>query len=203
MIASGLAGLGYEMVWTQMLAVALGHESVAVMAVLVAFFAGIALGAWLLDKPIRRSARPEYLYAVLELTIGGWALGLIILIPAFNRLVFAALGTEPALMWHWLVAFLGTFLLLLPATAAMGATLPAMERVVSRHTNNANAVSSLYAANTLGAMLGTVAGTFVLARLFGFTVTLILLALVNLVCALLVARAIPDTPMAMTSGRPN
>ena len=66
----GLAGLGYEMVWTRLLTVSLGHEMVSVLAVVSAFFAGFALGFWLLDGPIRRSARPSLWYAGLEASIG-------------------------------------------------------------------------------------------------------------------------------------
>ena len=47
---SGFAGLGYELVWTRMLAVGLGHEIPAVLAVVAAFFCGLALGAWVLDR---------------------------------------------------------------------------------------------------------------------------------------------------------
>ncbi|WP_295883101.1 hypothetical protein [uncultured Thiohalocapsa sp.] len=52
---SGSAGLGYEMVWTRMLAVGPGHEIVAVLAVIAAFFAALALGAYagLVDGPRR------------------------------------------------------------------------------------------------------------------------------------------------------
>ncbi|MEO0574499.1 MAG: spermidine synthase [Pseudomonadota bacterium] len=183
MITSGFAGLGYEMVWTQMLSVALGHESVAVLAVLGAFFAGLAMGAWLLDALIRNSAVPGRIYALLEATIGVWALLLIVLIPMFNTAVFNILGAEPSATFHWFVAFSGTFILLLPATAAMGATLPAMARVFEQLRNDGISVGGLYAANTAGAMCGTVAGTFVLARLFGFQTTLVLLAMINIGCA--------------------
>jgi hypothetical protein len=52
---SGFAGLGYEMVRTRMLAVGLGHEIIAVLAVVSAFFCGMALGAWRLDGVVSRS----------------------------------------------------------------------------------------------------------------------------------------------------
>ena len=42
LFGSGLAGLGYEMVWTRLLTVGLGHEMVSVLAVVSAFFAGFA-----------------------------------------------------------------------------------------------------------------------------------------------------------------
>mgnify|MGYP000435177204 CR=1 FL=1 len=42
---SGIAGLGYEILWTRMLTVSLGHEIISMLGVVSAFFAGIALGA--------------------------------------------------------------------------------------------------------------------------------------------------------------
>ena len=48
-LASGFAGLGYEIVWTRMLSLALGTEIMAVLGVITGFFAGLALGAFVLD----------------------------------------------------------------------------------------------------------------------------------------------------------
>lgn len=181
--ASGFAGLGYEMVWTRMLALSLGHEIVAVLAVLAAFFAGLSIGAFALGERIRRSDRPARWYAVLEILIGAWAIALVWLIPLFNGLVAAWIGEQPSPFWHWSVAFGSTLLLLLPATAAMGATLPALERIFVVLFGPGRHVGGLYAANTIGAVLGTLLTTFVLVPTFGFAQTLWLCALVNLACA--------------------
>ena len=50
---SGMCGLGYQMVWSRMFAIGLGHEMPSLLAVVMAFFAGLAIGAsiildWLL-----------------------------------------------------------------------------------------------------------------------------------------------------------
>lgn len=196
---SGAAGLGYQMVWTRMLAVGLGHEIVAVLAVVAAFFAGVALGAWGLDARMGRSPRPGRWYAALEATIGLWSLALIALIPAANDLAASLIGIEPSALRHWGVAFLLPFALLLPATAAMGATLPAMERLVRRLPSGGHAVGGLYAANTAGAVAGTIVTTLWIAPTFGFTATLLLLAALNLICSigtLLVAARTESTAAA-------
>ncbi len=187
MILSGFAGLGYEMVWTKMLAVALGHEIVAVLAVIAAFFTGLAIGAYSLDSRIRASAVPGRWYVVLELIIGAWALALIFLIPWFNETMPVIIGEQPSAFRQWASVFVATLVLLLPATAAMGATLPAMERLVSALKQDGWAVSGLYAANTFGAVLGTMLTTFVIAPMLGFTASLLLLATVNFACAIAVA----------------
>jgi spermidine synthase len=68
---------------------------------------------------------------------------------------------------QWTVAFCGTFLLLLPATAAMGATLPAMERVLARMRRQGTSIAALYAGNTFGAVLGVLGTAFWLDPEFG------------------------------------
>ena len=57
--ASGFAGLGYEMVWTRLLTAALGSEMMAVLGAIAGFFAGLSLGAFFLDGPIRRARSPQ------------------------------------------------------------------------------------------------------------------------------------------------
>ncbi|MGA9539233.1 MAG: hypothetical protein WBR24_25295 [Desulfobacterales bacterium] len=70
MFLSGFAGLGYEIVWTRMLSATLGHEIIAVLAVVSAFFSGLALGSWTLDRPISAAKNPGRWYAGLEFSIG-------------------------------------------------------------------------------------------------------------------------------------
>src|SRR5688572_2651842 len=97
---TGATALGYQLVWTRMLANTLGHEMPAVLAVVTTFMGGLALGAWCLGGPIRRSAYPGRWYAGLEIFIGAWAMA------------------APAGLW------------LLPAMIAMGASFPAMVNLV-------------------------------------------------------------------------
>ena len=73
-LLSGFAGLSYEIIWTQQLSLGLGHELVAVLAVLAAFFGGLALGALSLGRAIERSTRPARGYAACEALLAGWAL---------------------------------------------------------------------------------------------------------------------------------
>lgn len=180
---SGVAGLGYQMVWTRMFAVALGHEMPSVLAVVSAFFGGLALGAWVLDRRIARSPRPGGWYVGLELLIGVWGFVSLALIPMANDFALRAIGIEAPPGRHWLVAFLCPFVVLLPATVAMGATLPVMERCVAPRTRDGRCVGGLYAANTAGALFGTLSAAFLIIPAFGYRLTLVTLAVVNFVCA--------------------
>ncbi|MFN3616094.1 MAG: hypothetical protein ACK4WC_16260, partial [Rubrimonas sp.] len=62
LVASGFAGLGYQVIWTRMLSAALGAETLAVLAVVAAFFAGLAAGALAFDRRIAASRRPGLWY---------------------------------------------------------------------------------------------------------------------------------------------
>lgn len=183
MVASGFAGLGYQIVWAQQASVWLGHESSAVLAVIGAFFAGLAIGAATLGRIAETSARPGRWYAVCEALIGVWALLLVAAMPWAGRSLLSLTGPEPSPAWQALVAFGGTFLLLLPATAAMGATLPALARALSSSPREVNGLALLYAGNTLGGVLGVLAAAFWLVPALGLSATATLCAALNLACA--------------------
>src|SRR3989440_4042100 len=179
---SGSAGLGYQMVWSKMLATGLGHEMPAVLAIICAFMGGMAIGAWTLDGVVARSQRPDRWYGLLEIFIGLWGLLSTALIPIANQSALRLIGVEPSPWRHWSVAFALPFLALLPATAAMGATLPAMERFVAPLTANRRCVGALYAANTMGAVVGTLVAALVIVPALGFRRSAWLLAAVNALC---------------------
>ncbi|WP_232831258.1 fused MFS/spermidine synthase [Peristeroidobacter agariperforans] len=183
MVASGFAGLAYQVVWTQQSTSWLGHESAAVLAVVAAFFGGLALGALTLGSRIDRSARPARWYAGCEIVIGAWSLTLAALLEPASSALLGLIGPQPSATWHWFVAFFGTALLLLPATVSMGATLPAMERVFATTSARNISISALYAANTAGAVVGVIAAAFWLVPQLGLAHSSLACAVLNFVCA--------------------
>lgn len=183
MAASGFAGLGYQIVWTQQAGTWLGHEAVAVLAVVAAYFGGLALGAATLARRIDRSAHPARWYAGCEAVIAGWAVVLAFAMAPAGQALAGWLGDEPSTGWHLALAFAGTFLLLLPATAAMGATLPAMERVAAAWRTRAGSLAALYAANTAGAVAGVGVVAFALIPQIGQARAALVCAALNAACA--------------------
>jgi spermidine synthase len=182
--ASGFAGLGYEIVWTRQLSIAFGTEMMAVLGAVAGFFGGLALGAFVLDRPIRCSRSPWTVYAALEAVIGLWGLINIWLLPVAGRAISPLLGTEPAPALLWAVSFALPTLVLLPATVAMGGTLIALERMMREATGDARVTAGVYGANTAGAVAGTLVSTFFLLPALGLSGTLVCLAGVNAGCAL-------------------
>lgn len=189
MAASGFAGLGYQIVWTQQLGLVLGHESAAVLAVVAAFFGGLSLGARWLGRRVETSEKPLRWYAGCEALIGLWGGLLMLGMPAASGAALRLIGPDATPLWHWAVAFGASFFLLLPATAAMGATLPAMARLGTA------GLAPLYAANTLGAVIGVLTTAFWLIPAWGLTTSSGLCVAFNLGCALLAGTALQARPM--------
>jgi spermidine synthase len=202
MVASGFAGLGYQIVWTEQCALWLGHDAAAVLAVVAAFFSGISLGSLLLGARIERSLRAARWYAGCELGIALWSLLLVWLMPQVSPLLLRLTGVQPSAVWQWSVAFGGTFLLLLPATAAMGATLPAMERMTARWRGEGQQLAELYAGNTFGAVLGVLAAAFWLVPALGLARTAVCCSALNLSCGATALAVFSNTGAAPASAAP-
>lgn len=200
MLASGFAGLGYQIIWTQEFALCLGNESASVLAVVAAFFAGLAAGALAFGSRVEASAHPQRWYAIAELATGIWGLLLAVAMAPVGGIVLRLTGTNPTALWQWSVAFISTFLILLPATAAMGVTLPAMERAVSAQAREGRSIAGLYAANTVGAVIGVLTIALWLIPHFGLLRASCACVVFNLLAAI-VAWRIWDARAAHTPTR--
>lgn len=167
---SGAAGLIYEIVWSRQLILVFGNTTQAISAILTGFFGGMVIGSALGGRIADRINRPLRMYALLEVTL----VAVVLLTPAsfllmqdIYRGVFDVLVASPRLLA--LVRFGLSLLALGPATILMGATLPALTRYLSRGASLSIEFSRLYGANTVGAILGTMAAGFVLIELFGLS----------------------------------
>src|ERR1041384_120755 len=69
---SGFAALGYQILWAKMFALTLGHEFPAVITVIVAFFAGMAIGSAFANKIVQRLGPSAF--ARVEFIIGACGL---------------------------------------------------------------------------------------------------------------------------------
>src|ERR1051325_8584522 len=177
-----MAGLGCQMGWSRQCGMGLGTEMASVLAVICGFLGGMALGAWALDSRIGRSPCPGRWYAGLELAVGCWAMLTTFFLPSVQEIALHWIGLEPSFLRHWSVAFMIPFVVLLPATTAMGATLPAIDRWLAPAFGERRAIGFLYALNTAGAVCGTLLAAFLTIPALGFRGSLLLFAALNLLC---------------------
>jgi spermidine synthase len=179
LFASGAAALIYQVLWIKQLALVIGVDVRAVTTGVSAFFAGLALGGWLFGRIADRSRRPLLLYAWLE------AGALVLALAATFALAraaapFAALEKHAG-VFAWALPFV---LVGLPAVL-MGGTLPVLMRALKPRSGDVGGAGGrLYAANTAGAIAGTLAPTFVLIPSLGVQGSAFAAAFLNAVAAL-------------------
>ncbi len=188
-LASGAAGLLYEVVWSKQLAYVLGSSLHAAAAVVAAFLGGLALGARVLGVPLSRRGDGARTYAWLELGVAVLGLLLLPLLRLSDPLVgqlYRALGGESGAFAAARLGLLVVFLL--PPAALMGATLPVLVAHIERDRVGAG-LARLYALNTFGAVVGSLAAGFVLLPVIGLTATTFVAAGLNLLAAALAWRS--------------
>ena len=174
---SGFAALLYQTAWTREFAFLFGTSELAVVAVLAAYMGGLALGAAAASRYVGRLARPVLAYGVLELGIAFGALAVPFLIRAVQAAylgVAGGLDAPPDTMGLTTALFhlVGSFVVLVPCTALMGATLPLLARyAVAEDSQVGPRIGILYAVNTFGAIAGTLVAAFVLLPALGLRQT--------------------------------
>jgi spermidine synthase len=165
---SGFVALLYEVLWTRLFSLHLSHTLAAASAVLAAFMGGLAGGALAAGARSHRIDAPTALraYAGIEAGVAVYAVCLPWLLHLAQPLLAAVYRDGDA---GWLFGALRVVLALaivgLPA-AAMGATYPLMIRAGGAPIITTRA-DVLYAVNTAGAALGTVATGFWLLPTLG------------------------------------
>ena len=167
-VLSGAAGLIYEIVWSRQLVLVFGNTTQAVSAILTGFFGGMAIGAAVGGRIADRVRSPLRMYGILELVL----VVVVLVTPISFRLIhevyrgiYPSLESTPQLLA--LVRLVLAVAALAPATILMGATFPSLTRYLARTSALSRAFGRLYAANTLGAIVGTLAAGLVLIELFG------------------------------------
>ena len=171
---SGLAGLIYEVSWTRLLTLHIGHTTAAASAVVAAFLGGLAIGAGVGGAVASRLTprRSLHCYIGLELAVAVAALVLPFELRALTPLLrWAYADGAPALLFPFIRVIACLVMVFAPA-AALGATFPMAIRWFANEAENpAQSSSALYVVNTIGAAVGALLAGFVLLPALGISGT--------------------------------
>jgi spermidine synthase len=179
--ASGCAALIYEVVWYQLLQLAIGSTSVSLGILLATFMGGLCIGSMWLPR-LRPSGHPLRLYAKLEIGLAACAVLVQFAIPLLSRVYMT--GAEhgmPSMLLRGLLAAV----CMLPPTILMGASLPAIVRWIRGSEEGVAWWGYLYGGNTAGAVLGCLLAGFYLLRVFNMTTATLFAAGINVVVGLI------------------
>lgn len=172
---SGFVSLAMEIVWSRMLVLYEGTSIYAFSAMLAFMLAGIGLGGWW-GARVERWKDPLLALARLELGVA--------IAVAFGLAVFKYMDNGSVIM--------PPLIMVGPAALLLGVAFPVAVRCYTDHAYAiGRRVGELYAWNTIGCILGALAGGFLLVPLVGAAKTgAIMVALAAIASvALLVAHA--------------
>ena len=174
-IFSGASGLIYQVIWMRQLTLIFGSTVFATSTVLTAFMAGLALGSFYFGRKIDESDQsPLRIYALLEAGIGAFCLVWPLILSVLGALyVLIHRNVTSEFYTLSLIRFVLTVAVILIPSTLMGGTLPVLTRFfVKRLEQLGTNIGVLYALNTFGAVIGTVAAGFFLLEAFGIRWTL-------------------------------
>ncbi len=160
---SGLCALGAEVVWTRLLALMLGATVYTFSIILAVFLIGLGIGSSAGSVWTRTLKRPRLALGacqlLLALAVAWTAYAVSDLIPSwpFNPLAV----TNPWRLFR--VDFMMCLMAILPPALLWGLSFPlALAGVASKEQDSGALVGEVYAANTVGAILGAVGFSIVL-----------------------------------------
>ena len=187
---SGLVSFTYEVLWTRLLEHLLGGSVYAFSTMLASFLMGIALGAAVASRYGSSRSRAGFGFAICQLGIA-----------LFSLVAFATVDSIPDLTHNLysmgvsklLTDWAASTLTLFPAAMLIGATFPFAVRILARDENEAGSASAkVYAVNTIGSVVGSVAAGFFIIPALGYAGTLIACVALNLILAIGAAITVVD-----------
>ena len=184
----GFTALAYEVLWTRLLVFSIASTVYSFSMMLTVFLLGIFLGSLLLIPFSSKIKNSHTMLMVLQGGIGIYVIGSIygiesILSPPWNAY---NLGNPATAFWNY---FRDSAALMLVPTLLLGMCFPLLiQLIANKHENIGQATGQIYAANTMGAIFGSLFSGFLFLPHFGSQVSLALLATINLFIMVLLFR---------------
>ncbi|MFQ5559637.1 MAG: fused MFS/spermidine synthase, partial [Nitrospinota bacterium] len=182
---SGYTALVYEVIWTRILGFILTGTIFAFTIVLATFLFGIAAGSFVfsrfLDK-IRNLGTLITTLAVVEILIGITSVALLNVFEAMPRFDFySKIDSTPAWGEFIYLNFFTCFIALSPPAFLFGATFPLVCKIYNRSWRDVGTnIGDIYSVNTVGGILGSFTGGFILIPFVGMQNSVVFMGLINI-----------------------
>jgi spermidine synthase len=153
---SGMTALGAEVVWTRLLSLLLGGTTYTFALILAVFLMGLGIGSGLASLLARSVVRPRLVFGLCQAALCAaiaWAAVMIgSSLPYWP--IDPSLSMSP--WFNFQLDVVRCLWMVLPGAILWGASFPlALASVASSDRDAARVVGGLFAANTLGAILGS------------------------------------------------
>lgn len=155
---TGTASFIYEIGWIRMLSLVLGGSTHAFELMLSAFVLGLALGGLWIRTRIDHVGNPLKVLGLVQVVMGLCAISTLALygttFDAMGRLVSILPKTDTGYLQFNLASHAIALAVMLPTTFCAGMTLPLITYVLLQAGKGERSIGAVYAANTVGAIVG-------------------------------------------------
>lgn len=192
---SGATALAAEVLWTRHLSLFIGATVYGFALILSVFLLGLGLGSTLGSRLALRLRNPQIALGLCQLflcILMAWSVFLVT-----QNLPYWEVNIAGDLPWQRLqIDFLRCLIAMFPAAVLWGASFPlALASIATEEKDSASLVGGVYAANTFGAIIGSLAGGFILVPWVGSQLTQQIIILVSVVSALVIFISLSDSVM--------
>jgi spermidine synthase len=157
-LVTGAASFIYEVGWVRMLSLVLGTSTHAFELMLSAFILGLALGGLWIQRRIDTLPAPSRFLGYVQIIMGLLALSTLVsygtTFDAMQWLVKSIDKTDAGYALFHLSRSAIAMAIMLPATFCAGMTLPLITLTLMKQGYGERSIGAVYAANTVGAILG-------------------------------------------------
>ncbi len=165
---SGATALAAEAVWTRLLSLLLGATTYTFSLILAAFLLGLGLGSTVGSAFARTSKNPRVMLGICQLLLTGaiaWAAySMTVILPYWPVSPGLAVDPSPTFQIDLVRCLWSVF----PAAVLWGASFPLALAAVGRGAKDpARLVGGVYAANTIGGIIGALFGSLLIIAWLG------------------------------------
>lgn len=157
-LLTGTASFIYEISWIRMLSLVMGSSTHSFELMLSAFILGLAFGGLWIKQRIDRVKNMVRFLGIVQIIMGLLAMATIALYTQTFELMQAlvrSLGkTDGGYVLYNIISYLMSLGLMFPATFCAGMTLPLLTHALLQRQYGERSVGHVYAANTIGAIVG-------------------------------------------------
>ena len=196
---SGLTALASEVIWTRILSLIFGATTYTFSMILAVFLAGLGIGSSLGAGIARNVERPRVALGWCQMLLCGamaWAAYMLTQSLPFWP-INPAISTDP--WFNFQLDMVRCLWVVLPAAILWGASFPlALASVAQRGQDPARLVGGVYAANTVGAIVGSLVASLLLVWWIGSQHALQVLIVLSVLGGLMMLA--PDAAGAESGG---
>ncbi|MEI6704187.1 MAG: MFS transporter, partial [Deltaproteobacteria bacterium] len=195
-LVTGTSSFIYEIGWIRMLALVLGSSTHAFELMLAAFLLGLATGGFWIKQRIDTLKNPILFLAIIQIAMGIAALATLPLYNSTFPIMQWLMNTLPKTDNGYLLFNLSSYgiaaTIMLPATFCAGMTLPLITNILFREGNGEKSIGAVYAANTVGAIIGIFSAVHLMMPSIGLKGLLVTGAALDMTLAVILVATATD-----------